>query len=101
MTAEYSALIESIDGKFRASASAPFGLTAFGETESEALDKLDAEVRARLRHGARVVFRRIEEEAAHPLARFAGDLKDDPLKDDWLTAMEAYRRDVENDPDYL
>ncbi len=28
----------------------------------------------------------------HPLARFAGDLKDDPLFDDWQAAIEEFRR---------
>jgi hypothetical protein len=34
----------------------------------------------------------------HPLARFAGGLKDDPLFDDWQAAIEEFRkqRDVED-----
>lgn len=34
----------------------------------------------------------------HPLARFAGDLKDDPLFDDWQAAIEEFRqqRDLED-----
>ena len=38
--------------------------------------------------------------AASP-AEFAGMFKDDPLFDDWQKAIAEYRRQVDNDPDYL
>ena len=34
-----------------------------------------------------------------PLERFAGDLKDDPLHQEWLEAMREYRRKVEESPE--
>ena len=101
MVTEYVALIEPLENRFRASASAPFDMTAFGTTENEALERLDTEVRKRLLHGAKIVQRSIASEAVHPLARFAGDLAGDPLAGDWQAAMEAYRQEVENDPNYL
>ena len=101
MVTEYAALIEPIENQFRARTSAPFDATAFGLTETEALERLDAEVRARLMQGAKVVRRSVSTEAAHPLARFAGDLKNDALADDWQASMEAYRQEVESDPNYL
>ncbi len=97
MVTEYAALIEPVENQFRATASAPFGVTAFGVTETEALD---AEVRERLRHGAKIVQRRLINGEAHPLARFAGDLAGDPLADSWQAAMKTYREEVENDPTY-
>ncbi|GAB4460356.1 MAG: hypothetical protein OHK0029_24200 [Armatimonadaceae bacterium] len=72
MVTEYAALVEPADDKYRAIASAPFNVVAFGKTEKEALEQLDEEVRKRLQQGAKVVRRRIEETQAHPLARFAG-----------------------------
>jgi hypothetical protein len=100
MVTEYAALIEPVEDRFRAVASAPFGMTAFGATEAEALERLDAEVRELLRHGARIVHRRIADRGEHPLAAFAGDLAGDPHAAEWRQAMEEYRQEVENDPDY-
>ena len=101
MTMEYVALIEPVADRFRATASAPLDFSAFGTTEAEALEHLDSEVRERLRHGAKLVPRRISDSEQHPLARFAGDLKGDPLADDWQAAMKAYRQEIEDDPNYL
>ena len=36
----------------------------------------------------------------HPLARFAGLFKDDPLFERWQRSIAKYRREVEADPDY-
>ncbi len=103
MTTEYEALVEPTDNQFRATASAPFGITVFGLTEREALERLDSEVGLRLQRGAKFVTRHVQSVAdgsPHPLARFAGDLADDLLADDWLAAMAAYRQEAENDPNY-
>jgi hypothetical protein len=36
----------------------------------------------------------------NPWLNIAGDLKNEPLVDDWLAAMKDYRQQVENDPNY-
>jgi hypothetical protein len=100
MLTEYAAFIEPVENQFRATASLPFELTVFGATEKEALERLDNAVRERLQQGGHLVRRRLTETQDHPLARFAGDLSDDPLASDWLAAMATYRQDAERDPNY-
>ena len=89
-------LIEPLPGeRFRASGAAG-EMSAERQTSEEALERLRQEVRQRLSHGSQVTFLDTERiapnsQSQHPLARFAGCMMDDPLYDEWQTAVAEYR----------
>jgi hypothetical protein len=91
-------LVERIEGGgYRATSGPPLAASVEGSTRDEALWKLRGEIEGRLSAGASLVsmdFPGLE----HPLAPFAGDLKDDPLLEEWKEAMAEYRRSVDSDP---
>jgi predicted RNase H-like HicB family nuclease len=94
-------LVERVDSNgYRARGPEPFGLTAEGSTEEEALQKLRELVQSRLAAGARLVQLDVPEE--HPWARFVGRWKEgDPVIEEWKKAVEEYRRQIDEDPDAL
>ncbi|MBC8142915.1 MAG: hypothetical protein H7Y38_15940 [Armatimonadetes bacterium] len=98
---EYAALVEPENEVYRATVTAPFAFFATGDTEAEALSQLDTQIRERLQHGARIVYRRLPDATEHPLARFVGDLSDYPRRDEWEKAMQEYRNDAESGHNYL
>jgi hypothetical protein len=83
---------------FRASTQWPFAVTAEGPTRDDALRRLNEQIEARMVPGAEIVWMDAST-VEHPLAKFAGRLKDDPLFDEWIEAMAEYRRSVDEDPD--
>ena len=95
-------LIEPIaDRRFRASGAA-WEISAEGETSEEALATLRHEVQQRLSGGTQVTFIDTEQlvsngESEHPLARFAGCMKDDPMYDEWQAAVAEYRASCDQD----
>ena len=95
-------LIEPLaDRRFRASGAA-WEMSAEGQTSEEALERLRLEVQQRLSHGSQVTFLDTEQLAPnkaseHPLARFAGCMKDDPLYDEWQSAVAEYRASCDRD----
>jgi hypothetical protein len=94
-------LVERVKGNgYRARGNEPFALSARGATREEALTKLRAKIQTRLKNGTEIVGLEMSEQP-HPLAEFAGMFKDDPLFEDWQKAIAEYRREVDNDPDYL
>ena len=64
-------------------------------TRDEAVQRLRELIDDRLDAGAEVFELEIRGRE-HPLARFAGMLKDDPLLQPWKDAMAEYRRETEN-----
>lgn len=94
---DISVLVEPVanDG-FRAISGDPWGLEVAAPTREEAIGKLRQLIESRVAAGAEVVALSIGE-PTHPLAGFAGMLKDDPLAGQWQQAMADYRneRDVE------
>jgi predicted RNase H-like HicB family nuclease len=89
---EIPVLIEAIPGNgYRASTGQPLSLTEEGATREEALAKLRQALAARLAAGTQVVPLQLPG-SEHPLARYAGDLKDDPLFEEWQEAIAEYRR---------
>jgi hypothetical protein len=92
-------LLERVAGNgYRARAIEPLALTAEAPTRDEALQKLRELIAERLAAGAELV--RLEVPGSeHPFARFAGDLRDDPLLEAWEKAMAEYRRQMDEDPD--
>jgi hypothetical protein len=94
-------LIEPIAGNgYRASGGPPLAVVVEAPTREEALAKLKEQLQARLRDGAEIVQLELPP-ATHPLAKFAGMFKDDPLLPEWKEAMAEYRRQVDADPDGL
>jgi hypothetical protein len=85
---------------YRARGSQPFAVTAKGATREEALSKLREKIQRRLKDGTELVELELHASQS-PLLKFAGMFKDDPLFDDWQKAIAEYRREVEEDPDYL
>ena len=94
-------LIETTPGNgFRARSGEPLVLTAEGATRDEALGRLRHLIEGRVAAGAEIVPLEIPP-SEHPLARFAGMLKDDPLFEEWKQAMEEYRRERDADDNML
>ena len=92
-------LVVPIPGnKYLARADAPFSLSAEGDTRGEAVQKLKDQIAGLLSAGAEILHLEIPENP-HPILRFAGMLRDDPLFDDWQKAIADRRRELDNDPD--
>jgi hypothetical protein len=91
-------LVEPIsENTFRASTGAPLDLTTEASSRDEAVDKLRRLIQRRVAAGAELREVQIATKQEHPLARFAGIFKDDPLLDEWKEAMAEYRRQVGGD----
>lgn len=95
---EIPVLLEPLpEGGFQAQSADPLGLTAQGDTPDAALRHLREIIEARTASGA--ILASIEIPARkygpHP---GAGIYKDEPLFDRWREAIEAYRQEVEDDP---
>lgn len=80
---------------FRASSGGLWGLETEAPTREEAIEKLRELIDHRLRAGAEVVGLEVFSRP-HPLARFAGILRDDPLLGSWKEAMAEYRQETED-----
>jgi predicted RNase H-like HicB family nuclease len=96
---EIPVLLEPLPGGgFQARSADPLGLIARGETPDSALRHLRDLIATRAASG--VILTSIDVPAPkygpHP---GAGMYKDDPLFDRWREEVEAYRRQVEDDPD--
>jgi hypothetical protein len=83
------------ENSFRASSGGLWGLEIEAPTRDEAVQRLRELIDDRLDAGAEVFELEIRG-SAHPLARFAGILKDDPLLQPWKDAMAEYRRQTED-----
>jgi predicted RNase H-like HicB family nuclease len=99
MTMEIPVVMEPLPGGgFQARSADPLGLTAEGDTPDAALRNLRDLVETRKASG--VILTSIE----IPAAKFgsylgAGIYRDEPLFDRWRAEIEAYRQQVEDDPD--
>jgi len=83
------------DNAFRASSGGLWGLEIVAPTRDEAVQKLREMIDRRLDAGAEVFGLKIPD-GAHPLARYAGMLKDDALLQPWKDAIAEYRRQTED-----
>jgi hypothetical protein len=98
---QIAVLVERLKGNgYRARGAEPFALTGKGATREEALGKLRAKIQARLKAGVELIGLEVGAEP-NPWVEFAGMFKDDPMIDEWKQAMADYRKEVEEDPDYL
>jgi hypothetical protein len=92
-------LIEPIAGNgYRARGGEPLAVVVEAPTREEALAKLREQLQARLRDGAEIVPLETAPQP-HPLAKFVGMFKDDPLIKGWKKSMAEYRREVDKDLD--
>ena len=76
------------------------GLTAEGATPAEAMDRLADQVRLRLTAGATLAQLTMVPDTA-AWKQDAGYLRDESLYEPWRTAMEEYRRNLDENPDAL
>jgi predicted RNase H-like HicB family nuclease len=91
-------LIERVEGNgYRARGGEPFAVTAEGATRDEALQRLLEVIKTRLADAECVLVEVPTTE--NPLVQLEGVYKDDPLFDEWQTAIAEYRRQVDLDPD--
>lgn len=95
---EIPILVEPMPGGgFRARSADPLGFTAQGDTPDAALHQLRDLIAARAASGA--IWTTIDvpdpKYGPHP---GAGIYRDDPLFDRWRAEIEAYRQQVEDDP---
>lgn len=91
-------LIEAVQNNgYRATTGLPLVVSAEGATRELALLHLQQAVQKRLSEGAEIAP--LEVPAQHPLARYAGMFKDEPLFDEWQQAIADYRQQVEDDPE--
>jgi len=89
---EITVLVEPAVGNgFRAVSGEPLHLVADAPTRDQAIEKLQGLIAGRLRSGAEVVRLKISP-IEHPLAPFAGGLRDDPLLEPWKQAIGEYRQ---------
>lgn len=88
-------LIEPIAGRgFRAQCGGPVAILVEAATREDAIRQLQAQVKDRIANGAELLS--LEMSAAdHPWEPFAGDLRNDPLLNDWSAAMVEYRTEVD------
>jgi hypothetical protein len=81
-------LVEPATNGFRAAAGGPLDLSAEGDSAAAAVAALRAKIADRLRGGA-VLIEQAVAPAASPVP--VVPLAENPLFDDWLAAVEAYR----------
>ena len=96
---EIPVLLEPLPGGgFQARSADPLGLTAEGDTPDAALRHLRDLIESRAASGALQTSLHVPapKYGPHP---GAGMYRDDPLYDRWRAAIEAYRQEVEDDPD--
>ena len=90
-------LIEPVSGNgFLARVGEPLTLSADGTTRQEALDNLRRAVESHWATGVEIACIDVPDRD-HPLARFAGTLKDEPLYDDWQSSIDERRRQQDDD----
>ncbi len=91
-------LIERVPGNgFRAQGGEPFAFSTEGTTRAEAIARLKSLIVDRLSLGAELISLDLETRE-HPFAPVPGWSEDDALFDEWQGAIDAYRRQIEDDP---
>ncbi len=86
---------------FRASTGEPLALSAEGNSKEEALGHLQTLLTQRLQNGVELTTLSIGPRL-NRVQTFPGIFKeDDPYVKEWIKAMQEYRQQCEDDPDYL
>ena len=85
-------LIEPVAGNgFKANA---FGCTVEGKSREDAIDKVQKMLKDRVAAGAQIIYLDVPKPPP-PWAEFAGDLRDDPMLEEWKQAMAEYRKEMQ------
>jgi hypothetical protein len=96
-----SVLTEPVNsGGFRAVSGPPFDAEAMGESREAATNRLMEIIAERIQQGARVDTVDVpppDAHGSHPLARFVGDMQNDPLFESWQEAIRSFREEREKD----
>ena len=84
--------------QYRAEAPAPFSVAAEGKSSAEAVQNLRARIEKEFSNGRHVVMLDVALPHEPAWAKFVGHLKNEPLFDQWQSAIREYRqkRDVED-----
>jgi hypothetical protein len=90
-------IIEPLEG-IGFQARTPFGWSAEGSTRDEALRRLQEMISRKVADTTTITSIDVPM-PAHPLLKFAGTWKDNPLIGEWTQAVEEYRKQVEDDPE--
>lgn len=99
---ELPVLIEPIENQgFRARLGEPIALSVEGSTKEEALMRLRRLFELQMSNGKEIVSLNVKN-GRPAWMNAAGIFKeDDPVIQEWVKCMQAYRDEVENDPNYL
>ena len=97
---QVSVLVEPVLGKGYRASSGVFSVSVEGATEAEAIERLEQLLQDRVANGSRLVTVNVPL-GSHPSAQFFGGLKNEPLFDEWVAAMEERRRQIDLDDDQL
>jgi hypothetical protein len=95
---EIPVVVEKIKGNgYRARSAEPVAVSARGATRDAALGKLREKIHNRLSKGTELVSLAIDT-PSHPLAKYAGMFRDDPIFESVLAIMADNRRKMDEDP---
>ncbi|MFN6473335.1 MAG: type II toxin-antitoxin system HicB family antitoxin [Nostoc sp. SerVER01] len=95
----YSVLVEAKEGGYQATVWGLPDCHVFSATREEALNNLHELINTRFQN-VEIVTQEIEApKSEHPWMKFAGMYKDNPLFEDVLSNIEAYRRQVDGEID--
>jgi predicted RNase H-like HicB family nuclease len=93
-------LVERLKGNgYRARGTEPFTVSARGSTREEALSKLRAKIRTRLKEGTELVELEIGPELRPPQDGAGIFSREDPLVQEWIQIMKENRQRMDKDPD--
>jgi hypothetical protein len=91
----YDVLVTKKDEKFIAHVRAWPGIVAEGDTEEDALTKVQADLKSLLRQGRVVQIDPDVTPTEHPWKQFAGMFADDPDWDEFQASIRQYREEVD------
>ena len=97
MSTDLQVLVETTPDGFRATASAPFNVSAEAGSRDGALAMLRNRIQERIASGAEFVTLTLD--GVDFLQKFAGCLPEDELTEQWRAAMREYRQQIERDDD--
>lgn len=99
---EIPVLVEPVEGGgFRALSTFPFALQAEGTTSDEATQALRARIEGRMAAGGTIATLEVAGSTGgapgevHPILRHAGRFRSNPLFQEWLQEIEAFRKSVD------
>ena len=96
---------ELTDGQIRAFVNGSVNVSVTAPTLTDAVARLQTAVphtSGTNGHGETTLLSvpHVQDEEVDPIHRFAGDLKDDPIYDEWIEGMRLWRERIEADPNW-